>query len=123
MNAYVIINGKKYRTNHKNWRYTPDVPRSERILLDGALDVTYGPASIKRWAGEVVAPVTPDDATWGSVVDLRAALALRQKLTFIDHYGASRPSSFSGPFEERSLSPNWDGPSNTIYVQVKVMAI
>lgn len=123
MNDYITLDGKKYHTNHKNWKYTPDTPRTERILLDGSLDVTYAPVALKRWSGEIVGPITPDDASWGDISSLRVSLAKRQKLTLTDHYGNSFSASFSGPFEERSLSPNWDSPSNVIYVQVKVTAV
>lgn len=119
MNDYITFDSLKYRTNTK-WHPEPFVPNTSRELLSGNLDLTFGNTSLIYWIGEIVAPVTAPGAGWGTITNLRASLKKRQAFTMTDHYGTSYSVHALGPFMERSLSPNWDSATNTIYVGVRL---
>ncbi len=120
-NNYITLDSLKYKTTHKSWRPAPNVPSTGRVLLSGALDVTFGAVALNTWNGEIVAPVVADAAGWGTIADLRAALAKKQIFTFIDHYGTSFSVYAQGPFTERSAAPDWSVNENVVYVTVKLM--
>jgi hypothetical protein len=126
MNDYVTINDGtplKYATVQKNWRPEIIVPGTERVLLSGNLDATFGPASFMSWSGEIVAPVTANGAGWGTLATLRTALKKRQLVTFTDHLGTAYSNCyFRGPFTERHLQPVWDAATNICYVKVQILA-
>jgi hypothetical protein len=122
LNDYITLDSKKYRTSAKTWHPEPNIPATERVLLNGQMDVTFGKASLLIWIGEIEGPITAASG-WGTIVDLRTSLLKRQLLSFTDHYGVTRNIKATGPFKERSLSSKWDGASNTIYVSVKFTAV
>lgn len=121
MNDYITLDGKKYKTLFRSWRQTTPKASSERVLLSGALDVTYGHASYKLWTGEIEGPVTPIDGSWGSVTDLRATLAKVVGVSLTDHYGNTYTVHQIGPPQEDPFSPKWDGASNVIYFNVHLV--
>jgi hypothetical protein len=122
MNNYITLDGKKYKTPSKLWQPYGDKPATVKKTLLGATDITYGPAVFKEWRGQIEAPVTAEDASWGTIDDLRTTLAKLEHVTFADHYGAGYMAHVLGPFQERSLASKWDSPSNVIYVQVRIVA-
>lgn len=119
MNDYITLDGKKYKTPAKTWQPVDNKIATARITLQGALDVTYGPASLREWHGEIEAAVTPQ-AGFGSITDLLTSLAKRQILSFTDHYGTAYSVDVSGQMARRSMTPKWDGYSNKWYVQVAI---
>jgi hypothetical protein len=127
MNDYIIIddgtNQYKYATLQRNWLPQPMVPSTSRLLLSGELDTTFASGTLVSWQGEIVAPVTPRAAGWGTITTLRAQLKMLQRHTFSDHYGNAYPNAhFQGPFNERSAIPDWDNVENKFYVTVKILA-
>jgi hypothetical protein len=123
MNNYITLDGKKYTTAHRSWKYRVARPVSARVYLDGSLGAAYSPAAVHSWQGEIKGPVTADTG-WGTILDLRASLAKLTRLSYTDHYGTVFANAVvAGSFEERSLSPKWDGPSNVIFVQVEISSI
>lgn len=123
MRNYIILDGKKYKCPWKAWQPESSVPSSARILLDGTMDVVYGEADVYVWAGEIEAPVSPEDASWGTPSSLRTSLRKHTTLAFTDHYGTAYTVKATGPFKERSLGPMWDGESNIIYISASLMAV
>jgi len=117
---YVIIDGKKYRAIHGKWIPVPRKPMTVRYTLHDTVDVTYGPGVFKEWQGPIEAPVTPDDASWGTIDDIRTSLAKRQGVTYEDHYGDAYTAHIQGPFPEASLQPVWDGVENKFQIVIKV---
>jgi hypothetical protein len=53
MNNYIELDGHKYVTPFGKWVPVIDKPSTARITLDGDLDVTYGPATWKKWQGMI----------------------------------------------------------------------
>jgi hypothetical protein len=123
MRNYIILDGKKYKCPWKAWQPEPVVPSSARLILDGSGHVVFGPTDLKIWTGELEAPVTPEDATWGDPDDLRTSLRKRNTLSFTDHFDVTYTVKAQGPFKERSLSPVWDGESNVIFISMSLMSV
>jgi hypothetical protein len=123
MNNYITLDGNKYATNAKGWKVINGKPGTERYTLLGALDVTYGPATPKCWEGEINGPVTARAAGWGTIVTLRTTLAKKQAVSYTDHYGTTVNVHCLGDFAERSLSTQWDGATNVIYVSVRLVKV
>lgn len=121
MNDYITLDGYKYRTPARSWVMTNHKPASVKPTLIGETDATYGPVTILEWRGEIAGPVTAPGAGWGTIATLRATLKKRSTLSFTDHYGTTRTVNVLGPFIERSLTPNWDAPSNQIYASVTIL--
>lgn len=125
MNNFIYLDGKQYRTHGKSWHPEDIVPSSERILLNGTHDVTFAAGTLLVWAGQIEAP-TVASGSWGTITNLRASLRKRQLLQFRDHYydttGITYNAKATGPFKEESKSVKWDGPSNKIFVQVRLTA-
>jgi hypothetical protein len=60
---------------------------------------------------------------YGSPNDLKATLAKRTAVAFVDHYGENYSVHLLGPFPEMSFTPVWDGNSNVILFQLTVVGI
>ena len=123
MNNYIVLDGLKYKTPGKSWNNITTKPGTVRYTLLGAIDGTFGAATLFDWDGEIEGPVTPQDGTWGTITTLRASLAKLSALSFTDHYGNSFTVICQGPFKERSLMNMWDSPSNTIFVQAHITKV
>lgn len=121
MNNYITLDGKKYATNAANWQPVYQKPHTERRTLTGALDITYGPATIFAWEGEINAPVTPRDVDWGTIGDLRTTLAKKQAVFLTDHGGDTYHVHCLGDNEERTLMNVWDSELNVFYVKVRLV--
>ncbi|MCK4975922.1 MAG: hypothetical protein KAS36_03230 [Anaerolineales bacterium] len=123
MNNYIVLDSLKYKTSFGSWKVRQRKPHSEKYTAAGTLDMTYGPASPYEWAGDILAPVTPDDGSYGDIDDLRATLAKCTSLSYQDHYGGSYTVHAIGPFTEESRSPMWDAASNGFRVDVKLVKV
>jgi hypothetical protein len=121
MNNYITLDGKKYKTIHKQWTPGSDKPATVRRTLLGTLDVTYGPGTFPDWQGKIEGPVTPIDSSWGSIADLRLTIVKMTSLSMTDHYGVTSTVHVLGPFAEESRSPVWDAATNMIYVKVRIV--
>jgi len=121
MNNYITLDGKKYKTIHKQWTPGSDKPATLRRTLLGSLDVTYGPGTFNDWQGKLEGPVTPIDGSWGSIADLRLTIVKLTSVSMTDHYGVTFTVHILGPFQEESRSPVWDSASNMIYVKVRIV--
>jgi hypothetical protein len=121
MNDYLRLDTKRYKTKAENWKPVYGKPHTERRTLTGELDITYGPGTIFAWEGEIIAPVTPQDSAWGSIVNLRATLAKKQAVYLTDHLGVSYFVHCLGTHEERSLMNVWDSEFNVFYVSVRLV--
>lgn len=120
MNNYITFDGKKYMTVHRKWTPAPYRPRNIRQTSAGNLDATFGPAVFYVWKGEIIAPVTPADASWGTPSDLRASMLKDQILVMIDHYGTTYNVAVTGGGDENSHSPMWDAASNRINFSIEL---
>jgi len=121
MNNYITLDGKKYKTIHKQWTPGSDKPSTLRRTLLGSLDVTYGPGTFNDWQGKIEGPVTPIDGTWGSIADLRLTIVKLTSVSMTDHYGVTFTVHILGPFQEESRSSMWDAASNMIYVKMRIV--
>ncbi len=121
MNDYIVLDGLKYRTTHKQWQ--PQIDRSVVIkkLLSGARNVTFGPVMKPIWAGAVRAPVTPE-AGFGSIEDLRTTYYKLAAVAFEDHYGTAYTVVLDRRVNENSFSPKWDAASNMFEVNLTVVS-
>ena len=119
MNSYITLDGKKYSTAQKTWQ--PETPKAmtPRLTLAGDLDVTFGPGVTKVWTGEIKARVTPATG-YGTPNELRTSLDKITGLTFLDHLGNSYTVYVQG-YKERSYTPAWDGSSNAMYFNVRMV--
>jgi len=127
INNYISINDGsntyKYKTTSRSWKYQPEQPSSMRLRLDGNIDITYGPALVHSWEGEIIAPVATQPAGWGTVATLRTQLAKKVVFQFTDHYGATfTDTAIEGPFREDSIQPDWASNENEILVKIRVTA-
>lgn len=123
MNNYLKLDGYKYMTPARNWRPIPSKPATTRVNLDGSTDVTYGPATINQWVGDIIAPVTAPGGGWGTKALLDVTIAKRQAVAFEDHYGNACNVHVLGSFEAISRSPMWDGASNEFLVAVVLLKV
>jgi hypothetical protein len=121
MNDYITLDGKKYHTS-TNWLPSNSRSMTARRLLSGATNVTWGPATYKSWNGNIVVDVTPA-AGFGTIADLRAAYETTSALTYVDHYEGIYSVVMDRGVDERSLSPMWTAPDNTINVTVTLIKI
>jgi hypothetical protein len=121
MNNYIILDGYKYKTPFGAWKVRQRKPHSEKYTAGGNIDVTYGPATPYEWEGKILGPVTPEDASWGDIDDLRATVAKRQALPFTSHHGVSYTVHLFGPFTEESMSPVEDAPTNEFRVDCRIV--
>lgn len=122
MNAYITLDGKKYATLHKDWTPGQDNARVVRMTSLGAADVTFASASMYEWEGTIVAKYTPETG-YGSYSDLMTSLAKKSLLTFIDHLGNAHNVVAFGPFKPKCTIPNWDSPSASFHVNVKLTKV
>jgi len=122
MNPYITLDGEKYATLHKDWSPTQDNPRSIRHTSLGVADVTYSSGMLYVWEGTIVAKYTPA-AGYGSFSDLMTTLAKKASLSFTDHLGSSHIVVASGPYKPKCDIPNWDSPSASFQVQVKLTKV
>lgn len=121
-NAYIVLDGLKYTTLQRSWKPVPVKSSQDRLNLDGSRDVTYGPAVFTDYQGEIVAPVTPADTSYGTYEDLMETIEQLEAVSFTDHYGNTFNVHVLGPFELKSLLPDWNSSSNMWYVDVRIAA-
>lgn len=121
MNNFITLDGKKYATNAANWKPVYGKPHTERRTLTGAVDITYGPATIFAWEGEINAPVIPRDTDWGAISDLRITMAKKEAVAMTDHNGDTYDIHCLGEHDERSLMNVWDSAGNVFYVKVRLV--
>ena len=123
MNNYIILDGRKYMTISGQW--APSTARATQIrpLLSGRDDVTFGPAPRKYWDGTIVAPITPVDASWGSVGDMRTSMNKMSVLAFSDHFGVGVSVVLVNPNNEVSYVPDWEQPDNEIKFSVQLTQV
>ncbi len=122
MNPYITLDGKKYATLHKDWSPTQDNPRSIRHTSLGAADVTYATGTLFVWEGTIVAKYTPATG-YGSFADLMTSLAKKSSISFTDHLGVNQNVVATGPFKPKCDIPNWDSPSASFQVPVKLTKV
>ena len=122
MNNYITLDGKKYAALHGQWDPSTDRPVVFRRLLSGSTNVTFGPASNKRWRGKLVAAVTPQTG-YGSIGDLRTTYEKLTALAFVDHYGNSHSVIIDRAVDEGSKTPIWDSPENKMHVNLTLVAL
>jgi len=122
MNAYVTLDGNKYSAPHGQWAPSTDRPVVVRRLLSGGTNVTFGPAPIQRWQGQLNASVTPASG-FGDIDDLRATVAKLESLSFTDHYGTSYTVVVDRSVGEESLSPVWDSAENKFKVSLTLLEL
>ena len=122
MNNYMKLDGYKYMTPSKNWRPVPSKPSTVRVNLDASIDVTYGPATVHEWVGDIIAPNAAEGG-WGTKATLDATIAKRAVVSFEDHYGDAYTVHVLGSFDAISRSPMWDGASNEWLVAVVLLKV
>lgn len=122
MNNYMKLDGYKYKTPAKNWRPVPAKPATTRVNLDSSTDVTYGPATIHQWIGDIIAPAVADGG-WGTKDTLDVTITKRSAVAFEDHYGDACDVHVLGTLDAISLSPMWDGASNEWLVAVVLLKV
>jgi hypothetical protein len=120
MNPYMSLNGKKYATLGRSWQETYNKPGTARVTLLGRTDVTYGPAVITGWDGEIKVPVQAATG-WGIITDFMTAVQTRAAMTFIDHYSNTYSVHLMGTFQRKSLMNMWDSNSNSFIIPVKLV--
>lgn len=119
MNSWITLDTKKYKTPQQGWIPRVIKPSTIRLTLLGAIDATYGPGNILEWQAEIEADVSPATG-YGTPGDLRESLKKVVGLSFTDHFNGSHTVHVRG-FEESSMSPMWDGSSNTVIFNVTLM--
>ena len=122
MNDYIVLDGKKYTTTHKQWQPMIDRPVVIKKLLSGTRNVTFGPTMKPIWQGAVRAAVTPE-AGFGSIDDLRTTYYKLESLSFTDHYGDNFTVVLDRRVNEASFSPKWDGAENKFEVSLTIVAL
>lgn len=120
MNAYITIGAYKYVTT-RTWRPSSVKSGTLKLMIDGSLDVTYGPAVVSEWKGSVKADNTPASG-YGTPAQLRTSLETLSGITFIDHDGVSHTGHVFG-YDEISLLPDWDNANNSIYFDITIRAL
>jgi hypothetical protein len=123
MNDYISLDGKKYRTTHKQWQPMIDRPVVIKKLLSGSRNVTFGPAMKPIWQGAVRAPVTTSETGFGTIDDLRTTYAKLSTVAFTDHYGTSYTVVLDRRVNEASFTPKWDGNENKFEVNLTVVSL
>jgi hypothetical protein len=123
MNNYITLDGKKYKVPSKQWLPVTTKPNTVRLTLLGEVDVTFGSCVIKEYQGQIEGPVTPQDASWGSITDLRDTLTKRQEITMIDHFEETFTVVCIGPFKEESFMSAWNAASNHFNITARIIIV
>jgi hypothetical protein len=123
MNNYITLDGYKYTTTHRKWGPSPIKSGEARLTLTGALDLTFGPGVMYEFKGESRADVTPRGAGWGTPTNLEASLAKNQSLQLTDHFGNTFTVAHFDGYQPDSLSPMWDGTSNTMVYALRLIGV
>ncbi len=123
MNDYIVLDGFKYRTTHKQWQPMIDRPVVIKKLLSGARNVTFGPAMKPIWMGAVRAVAANPETGFGTIDDLRATYNKLTSLSFTDHYGNVYTVALDRRVNENSFTPMWDANENKFEVNLTVVAI
>jgi hypothetical protein len=122
MNPYIELDGKKYAAIHGQWAPATHRPVVVRRLLSGNTNVTFGPASNKRWQGKLTAAISPGTG-YGSINNLRTTYEKLEALTFVDHYGVTHSVIIDRTVNEASNVPMWDSPENKIQVNLTLVKL
>jgi hypothetical protein len=122
MNNYITLDGNKYATLAKTWKPLTVKPSTDRLTLQGNIDVSYGPGVVKEWQGTIVADVSQRATGWGTVTTLKATLEKRESVSFTDHNGTTYTVHVLGTFDERSLTNVWDDSQNKIHFNVRILS-
>ncbi len=123
MNDYIVLDGLKYRTTHKQWQPMIDRPVVIKKLLSGARNVTFGPAMKPIWQGAVRAVAASPEAGFGTIDDLRTTYNKLVSVQFTDHYGDMYTVALDRRVNESSFTPMWDAVENKFEVNLTVVAI
>ncbi len=123
MNDYITLDGKKYRTTHKQWQPIIDRPVVIKKLLSGTRNVTFGPAMKPIWQGAVRAVASSPETGFGDIDDLRTTYEKLESISFTDHYGNNYTVVLDRRVNEASFTPKWDAPSNKFEVNLTVVAL
>jgi hypothetical protein len=123
MNDYIILDGFKYRTTHKQWQPMIDRPVVIKKLMSGARNATFGPAMKPIWQGAVRAVAANPESGFGTIDDLRATYMKLSSLAFQDHYGTAYTVVLDRRVNEASFTPKWDGTENKFEVNLTVVAL
>lgn len=128
-NAYIILDGYRYKTLAKQWRPMLNRPASPRLTLLGDMEATFGVGALQRWEGQISvphgesAPLPANGSLYGNIYTLRETIKKRQALAFTDHYGVVYAEAvMTGPFDETALLNVWNSTSNKYYVRVALTA-
>lgn len=126
MNNYIQLvhptaGAKKYTTKIQ-WEPSVTKPSTVRAVQLGGMDVTYGPASMKTWEGEIKARITPASG-YGTPAELETTLNQMTVIGFTDHYGGACIPVHVVEWRRTSHSPMWDGSSNVMYYAVRLQGI
>ena len=119
MNNYITLDGFRYKTL-TNWM--PYEERPVTMLFSGRTDVTFGPASYKFWKGSVAVDVTPSEF-YGGIDDLKTTYRKPSSLQYFDHLGEEYTVVIDRGIDEKSLSPMWTSPENSINVTLTLIKI
>jgi hypothetical protein len=123
MNNYIVLDGKQYKTPSRAWNAVETKPATVRNTLLGEIDVTFGSTTIQEWQGMIEGP-TVATPPWGTIADLRATLRKTTTVVYTDHYGlVTYDVVCVGPFKEESFSPKWDGDSNYININARIVKV
>jgi len=122
MNDYVTLDSKKYKALFGQWGRQKRKPAKIRMLLSGAVDVTYGPGEWYIWEGAFIVPATPDSG-FGAPADLEASYAKTTTLAFTDHDGEEYTVHFVGVLDRKTLTPLLDGLYNRFIYQVRIIRV
>lgn len=120
MNDYIILDSKYYTAPFGEFHPERTKPARIRTTLSGSVDVTYGPAVVQAWEGNIWAPVSAS-GSYGTIGDLRTTIAKMQSVSYTDHYGNSHTVHIIGPFRERALTPVWDSIYNKWRVSIRLV--
>jgi hypothetical protein len=121
MNDYIMVDGYRYKTL-TNWVPYEDRPMTIKRLMSGGADVTFGPATYKYWRGTICVDVSPANL-YGGVSEFKASYRKASSVEFVDHFGETHQVVIDRGIDERSLSPMWSAPENTINVNVTLVKL
>ena len=122
MNAYITLDGYKYKTLATDWASIPIVLSTVKDMLDGSTQVTFGGVAKTSWAGTIKAPVAVVSG-WGTITTLRTTLLKLTTVSFTDHYGDTRNVLVKATQPEESLTPSWDATSNVFSQRVQITEV
>lgn len=106
-NSYITLDSKQYPVAITRYEPTEEKIQNIHVSVGGTHISQHFDFVEYRWGFDLRVPYN-GDATWGDVVDIKAAYA-KEYVSFTDHYGGTHSVFMEGMLGDIPDSPQIDG--------------